>query len=165
MLDVVLDKLAEWVFGPDSVESRPVDLALQYEDLVSERKDLSVPRVAGRKDPADSGENEACERGKQVHKTSTIPISAWAGNPLDHRADDFSAPSVVACVEQRLVGVLAEAGAAGRPCWGLVVRRRAGHQRHLLAVLSIAALGIRSGGNSLGRVQQAMPEVAFGPTA
>ena len=160
MLDVFLDKLSEWVFVPDSVESRPVDLALQYEDLVSERKDLSVPR-----DPADSGENEACERGKQVHKTSTIPISAWAGNPLDHRADDFSAPSVVACVEQRLVGVLAEAGAAGRPCWGLVVRRRAGHQRHLLAVLSIAALGIRSGGNSLGRVQQAMPEVAFGPTA
>ena len=89
MLDVFLDKLSEWVFVPDSVESRPVDLALQYEDLVSERKDLSVPRVAGRKDPADSGENEACERGKQVHKTSTIPISAWAGNPLDHRADDF----------------------------------------------------------------------------
>ncbi len=57
------------------VESRTADLALQHEDLVSERKDLSISGVAGCKDPPDSGENEACERGKQVHETSTIPTA------------------------------------------------------------------------------------------
>jgi hypothetical protein len=56
-------------------ESRVVDLALQHEDLVSECKDLGVSGVAVGEDPADSGENEACERGKQVHETSTIPTS------------------------------------------------------------------------------------------
>jgi hypothetical protein len=58
------------------VEPRTVDLALQHEDLVSEREDLSVAGVTGREDPADSGENEACERGKQVHETSTLLVSA-----------------------------------------------------------------------------------------
>ena len=50
------------------VEPRTVDLALQHEDLVSEREDLGVLGVAGLKDPADSGRDQACERGKQVDK-------------------------------------------------------------------------------------------------
>ena len=58
------------------VEPRPVDLALQHEDLATERKDLSVSGITGREDPADSGENEVCKRGKQVHKTSTLLVSA-----------------------------------------------------------------------------------------
>jgi hypothetical protein len=58
------------------VESRPVDLALLHEDLVSERKDLSVSGVTGGEYPSDSGENEARESGKQVHETSTIPTSS-----------------------------------------------------------------------------------------
>ena len=57
------------------VESRTADLALQHEDLVSERKDLSVSGVTGGEYPSDSGENEARESGKQVHKSSTIPTS------------------------------------------------------------------------------------------
>ena len=75
------------------VESRPVDLALQHEDLVSERKDLSIARVAGGEYPADSSENNPCERGKQVHNSSTIPISKVTRNPLNRWTDDFSAPS------------------------------------------------------------------------
>ncbi len=75
------------------VESRLVDLALQHEELVAERKDLSVARVAGGEYPADSSENEACERGKQVHNSSTIPISKLTRNPLNRWSDDFSAPS------------------------------------------------------------------------
>jgi hypothetical protein len=58
------------------VEARSVDLALQHEDLVTERKDLSVSGIAGREDPADSGENEACKRGKQVHEAPTLLVSA-----------------------------------------------------------------------------------------
>ena len=89
------------------VEPRPVDLALQHEDLVSERKDLRVSGVAAGEDPADSGENEACERGKQVHESSTIPISTSARNPQEHWPDDFSAPSgkdrAVGIVESRSV--------------------------------------------------------------
>ena len=57
------------------VELRPVDLASQHEDLVTERKDLSVSEITGREDPADSCENEVCKRGKQVRKTSTLLVS------------------------------------------------------------------------------------------
>jgi hypothetical protein len=67
------------------------DLALQHEDLVTERKNLSVAGVTGREYPADSSENEACERGNQGHKSSTLPISKETRNPQDHWADDFSA--------------------------------------------------------------------------
>ena len=35
---------------------------------MSEREDLGVLGVAGLKDPADSGRDQACERGKQVDK-------------------------------------------------------------------------------------------------
>ena len=56
--------------------TEPCDLALQHEDLVTERKDLSVSGITGRKYPADSCENEACKRGKQVHETSTLLVSA-----------------------------------------------------------------------------------------
>ena len=55
--------------------TEPCDLALQHEDLVTERKDLSVSEITGREDPADSGENEVCKRGKQVRKTSTLLVS------------------------------------------------------------------------------------------
>ena len=58
------------------VELRPVDLASQHEDLVTERKDLSVSGITGREDPADSGENEVCMQGKQVHETSPLLVSA-----------------------------------------------------------------------------------------
>ena len=58
------------------VELRPVDLASQHEDLVTERKDLSVSGITGREDPADSGENEGCMQGKQVHETSPLLVSA-----------------------------------------------------------------------------------------
>jgi hypothetical protein len=74
------------------VESRAVDLALQHEELVAERKDLSVARVAGGEYPADSSENEACERGKQVHNSSTIPISKLTRNPLNRWTDDSRPP-------------------------------------------------------------------------
>ena len=73
------------------VESWTAGLALQHEDLVSERKDLGISGVAGCKDPPDSSGNEARERGKQVHETSTIPTSSITSNPQDQRADDFSA--------------------------------------------------------------------------
>ena len=52
--------------------TEPCDLALQHEDLVTERKDLSVSGITGRKYPADSCENEACKRGNQIRKTSTL---------------------------------------------------------------------------------------------
>ena len=73
------------------VEPRLADLALQHEDLVTERKNLSVAGATGRKYPADSSENEACERGNQGHKSSTLPIPKETRNPQDHWADDFSA--------------------------------------------------------------------------
>lgn len=48
---------------------------MQHEDLVPEREDLSVAGVTGGKDPADSCENETCERGDQVHESLTMPTS------------------------------------------------------------------------------------------
>ena len=50
------------------VESGTADRALQHGDLGSARGDLGVWGVAGLKDPADAGRDQACERGKQVDK-------------------------------------------------------------------------------------------------
>jgi hypothetical protein len=68
------------------VESRAVDLALQHEELVAERKDLSVARVAGGEYPADSSENEACERGEagpQLVDDTDLEVDPKPAEPLD----------------------------------------------------------------------------------
>jgi len=74
-------------------ELRTIDLALEYEDLVTQGKDFGVTAVAGREEPTEPGENEACDGSEQEHGLRHgIDRIRVAEHPQQH-ADEFPALS------------------------------------------------------------------------
>lgn len=54
------------------VELRPVDLAVEHEDLVSESEDLGIAGVTGGEHPSEARENQFREEGQRVHGSATV---------------------------------------------------------------------------------------------
>ena len=71
-------------------EPRPVDLALQDQDLMAQGQDLGVALVARREQPADPGHHQPEQTTGEEHQPTVGPDPR---NPTKPRSDEFLASS------------------------------------------------------------------------